>query len=972
MEDFREYPANPAPAIAADARELIRALGGALFTAIFGGPEAAALWSLALPVLPDLDFEVDAHVAARSAVPFELLRDPGSGLRPAVAARSFTHVSGAADDVRALEPPLRILLVICRPALAEDVPFRTIAGRLLRALPDQGGIRVDVLRPATFAALEQALAAAAAEGSGYQVVHFDGHGVVASVDGSPERGYAVFEHASPAEVDLVAGDRIGRALADAGVDVLVLNACRSGRAVGDPTGPDPRGFGSLAHAALDAGLSAVVAMRYNVYVPPAATFVSTLYHRLFAGDPLAEAVSRARAALPPDNDDWLVPVVLQRRAVRMVLTGERPDAPAPAEQDFHGRDDVIIRLDRAFDRARVVLLWGGAGVGKTALAREFAAWYRQTGGAGTVRTHALSDTDPDRLSALLDDASDGPHRVLLIARSRSPWLPDDVERVQLLPLSAVEQAELAGAWRLSADAADFALGNPRALHLLRAGGHDVSRLRAGLDVLDPSAGDLDVGDLSEAQHVVLATLPLFRGVVTAHHLVAMARRLGVDGIDHAAVTALLDRVTDAGFLTLLEAGFYGLNPFLPALVRPYLDSCPFTEADLRDAYCHVFAMFGHGLFWAFNQGNRDVLNIIAMEEPNLLHARELALDSGRHDDVIGAMQALHMLYEQAHRNTDWKALVHGLSPALLDPATLLPHADRFLGDPSLDGILLEYAEQHSRAAPDAVARARALLDARWVAFLSTQDNADLRRALLRHRAVRLIAGEAEADVREGLDLAHRIGDVDLEIHALLKLADMISLRGEFGRARAHYDQAHRLVPATDARNKVRIFDGLGALHLSQAEHEMKQQLVAAAKDTGLPRGRVAASLDEDLVELLGLARQYTLLALHVQGVDDWATTGPLHHRLGGLARYAGNWAEADTHYRKAIEGHERAGNAHHAALSRLDFAAHLVDRGERHVEALRYAEAALRACEALGARAEREAKWARLLVEELSPHRSRP
>ena len=72
---------------------------------------------------------------------------------------------------------LRVLLVIARPGGREDVPFRSVASRLVRGGAEQmAGLDLDVLRPATFARLSEVLHAAQDAGRPYHVVHFDGHG----------------------------------------------------------------------------------------------------------------------------------------------------------------------------------------------------------------------------------------------------------------------------------------------------------------------------------------------------------------------------------------------------------------------------------------------------------------------------------------------------------------------------------------------------------------------------------------------------------------------------------------------------------------------------------------------------------------------------------------------------------------------------------------------------------------------------
>jgi tetratricopeptide (TPR) repeat protein len=277
---------------------------------------------------------------------------------------------------------LRVLLVIARPGRDDDVPFRSVASRLVRGgAAAMDGLDLDVLRPATFARLSEVLHAAHAAGRPYHVVHFDGHGDwldLARLDlagsgsegggGSRHRyqaraagpvrdgphGYLLFENPSDeANRQYVDGPSLGRLLAATGVPVLVLNACRSAYAdaadqsgAPDPANPDApagdvharvRAYGSLAAEVADAGVPGVVAMRYVVYVVTAAQFAADLYGHLLAGRSLGQAATAARRALAADPvrhvgaapvmlQDWAVPLVYEA-APLILLEPERRAAP---------------------------------------------------------------------------------------------------------------------------------------------------------------------------------------------------------------------------------------------------------------------------------------------------------------------------------------------------------------------------------------------------------------------------------------------------------------------------------------------------------------------------------------------------------------------------------------------------------------------------------------------------------------------
>ena len=91
--------------------------------------------------------------------------------------RTHLQAAGGVSLPEAGGDRLRVLLVICRPGGREDVPFRSVASRLVRGGAEQmHGLDLDVLRPSTFPRLAQVLHEATDAGRPYHVVHFDGHG----------------------------------------------------------------------------------------------------------------------------------------------------------------------------------------------------------------------------------------------------------------------------------------------------------------------------------------------------------------------------------------------------------------------------------------------------------------------------------------------------------------------------------------------------------------------------------------------------------------------------------------------------------------------------------------------------------------------------------------------------------------------------------------------------------------------------
>ena len=88
-------------------------------------------------------------------------RDAAVALGAAAFVRTHLQAAGHPDLPEPAGDRLRVLLVICRPGGGDDVPFRSVASRLVRGGAEQmEGLDLDVLRPATFARLAEVLHAA--------------------------------------------------------------------------------------------------------------------------------------------------------------------------------------------------------------------------------------------------------------------------------------------------------------------------------------------------------------------------------------------------------------------------------------------------------------------------------------------------------------------------------------------------------------------------------------------------------------------------------------------------------------------------------------------------------------------------------------------------------------------------------------------------------------------------------------------
>ena len=521
LENYLQYPLEPNPTIAHRIEDRLKEVGLELFHRLFEGNTAAIrLWGRLVSHLPQTRVEIVTEVAAVTAIPWELLRDPQTDKPLAITAHTFVRSYSQAAQPPALPrvqsgDKIRVLLVIARPQAGNDVPFRSVAIPLLKGFGQDARqyIQLDVLRPPTYPALADTRRTAHSNGQPYHVVHFDGHGTYTTPeraqrmgggeimnphvysDPNQPHGFLLFENPNhDSNAELVDGARLGQLLADCGVPVLILNACKSAYAEtelgsGPPeVGQHPemvRQFGSLAQIIMNAGVAGVVAMAYNVYVVTAAQFVAKLYEALRQGQPLGTAVSQGRKNLYDDPQraiafdplplqDWSVPIVYEAASLNLFTPQAtatlawqpgQPLAdgfldeqlPAVPEAGFIGRHETLLALDRAFDSQQIVLLHGGAGSGKTTASAEFARWYSLTGGLGRQPVVLFSSFERYvTLPRLLDKV--GQVFGGLLEQNNIQWLTLDDNQRRTVTLQLFQQLPVLWLWDNVEPVAGFPAG----------------------------------------------------------------------------------------------------------------------------------------------------------------------------------------------------------------------------------------------------------------------------------------------------------------------------------------------------------------------------------------------------------------------------------------------------------------------------------------------------------------------------------
>ncbi len=407
----------------------ITTYGEHLFKQVFGDAEIYAEYKAILKSgLSNLHIEI-AGSPQFHALHWEAMRDPKT--QQLLALHATILRKNIKPQTLALSaqpsPTINLLIATARPSGRRDVGYRTISRPLVEALDSANiPVQVEILRPGTYKALENHLRDSTdryQEGY-YHVIHFDVHGAVLSYqqlqqgqqanrfvfnqryarqDLQPYEGDKAFlsfeSEQAENKADLVEASELARLLIAHHIPIAILNACQSGKQVGERET-------SLGSHLVQAGVQFVLAMGYSVTVSAAELLMKTLYGKLFANAELPVAIRDGRAELynhkerrsyfdqQIDLEDWLLPVAYQNAPVPLrprEFTLEERNAwferkaeeahyrPPTPTYGFVGRDLDILSIERRLLAKRnMLLIHGMGGAGKTTLLRHLAAWWHTT------------------------------------------------------------------------------------------------------------------------------------------------------------------------------------------------------------------------------------------------------------------------------------------------------------------------------------------------------------------------------------------------------------------------------------------------------------------------------------------------------------------------------------------------------------------------------------------------------------------
>jgi tetratricopeptide (TPR) repeat protein len=380
------------------------------------------------------------------------------------------------------------------------------------------------------------------------------------------------------------------------------------------------------------------------------------------------------------------------------------------------------------------------------------------------------------------------------------------------------------------------------------------------------------------------------------------------------------------------------------------------------AYVEAIGDLGNYYHRQYNEGNRDVIDALGAEEPNLLRARHLARVHGWWQRVIDAMQGLNMLYGHTGRRAEWARRVEEIVPDFVDPATARPLPGReeqwdfithYRVQLAMEAREWREAERLQRTHVDwNRERAAAALAIPLESLNGVQRNTirSLAVSLEQLGHIQREQGQPDcvASYEEAIPLYQRVGDHAAEAvvafnlgHAYLQIAD----RGDLAQAERWYRRSLELHDERD-----RLGRGKCLITLGIVSSERFREARAADKPA------------EEPLRYLNDAAQFYRQALDLlppNAVNDLAVT---HNQLGLIYGDAGDLDRALSHYRESIRYEEMQGNLYGAAQTRFNVAIGLANAG-RLADALLYAQAALRNFTTYGDRAAAEVQETQGLIE---------
>ncbi|WP_020474915.1 CHAT domain-containing protein [Zavarzinella formosa] len=527
---------------------------------------------------------------------------------------------------------------------------------------------------------------------------------------------------------------------------------------------------------------------------------------------------------------------------------------------------------------------------------------------------------------------------------------------------------------------DYCAGNPLTLRVLagqaiKAGLRQREHIEAFVEAI--RAGEQKIEDADEKQgrdkslgasldygfkHAfkddelpIIALLHLFQGTVDVDVLEQMGK-VGkhalpeLKGATKEHLTALLERATDTGLLTHLAATWFTIHPALPWFLRQLFarhydgqSGRSASQAALR-AWVEAVGVLSNHYHRQFNQGNRQVIRFLELEEANFLQARRLARRNQWWSLVISCMQGLRNLYEYQGRIAEWAGLVEEIRP---DYCT-----DDDEPIPSLEdqySLLMDYrvhlARNYEQDLPKAavIQEKAAEVDRRQAAsILALPANAPLddhQRHLLRTLGVsefslgQILREQQDPaclkPFQESLTINRRIGDKPAESISEFNLGHayyVVPAIRNLDAAEAAYQRSLDLRNPNDATGRAGCIKQIGMVH-----HERFRESRRHKEPMEILKSHFQA------------AESHYLGGLQLCPKDALNSFAALHNGLGNLYAEVGQLDKAREHYEQDAQYEEKVGNHFGAGQTRRNMALMYAQASRRETQPSQQRDSLLRA-----------------------------
>jgi tetratricopeptide (TPR) repeat protein len=567
-------------------------------------------------------------------------------------------------------------------------------------------------------------------------------------------------------------------------------------------------------------------------------------------------------------------------------------------------------------------------------------------------------------------------KILLTSRrDEQEWLGGIPHRVEMPRMSRSDAAALArslGAGKIArveiADwqpLLDYCQGNPLTLRVIVG-----QAIRMKLSGLEPIAkfveairsGEQAIEDTDERQgrnkslgasldygfrHAfnddelpLIALLHLFQGTVDLKSLALMGKADNalpeLKGKTKEHLAGVLHRARETGLLTHLGGTWYSIHPALPWFLRQRFarhydghSGRSTANAALR-AWVQAIGQLGDYYSNQFGDGNLEVIQFLALEEANLLHARRTARRHGWWDPVTSAMQGLNELYDYQGRLSEWSRLVSEITPdyCTLDAAPIPGREDQY-------SLVMSYrvllAQNHDRDLPRAAALQEKMVAwdrHRGSSALALPPDAALdpvQRNRIRTLGVSVFAlghilskqvnAGCVAAYEETIRHAQRIQNTAAEATAHYNLGhaykDVPAIRN-LDAAEAAYQRSLAAWAENDFLNRSKTIKQIGMVH-----HERFNE----SRQHGEPA--------ETVLKHAQTAERHYLQALALCPPTARTDLVPMHNQLGILYKNIGQTEPAREHYEKAAQYIVQTGNHYDAGQVRFNIALMYLQAAER-------------------------------------------